>query len=510
MSSKSKREAAARAHLEASAERRRSPSPGSAKNKSSRIFGASITSDGSGSDDLDGKLAKLREMGFMDEKRNITILRGLNGNIEKTIETLARLGEGSGPTSRSRTPLSATAGITIQRSREYVSPTQSNNPWDIPAAQPQSSQSTGTLAQAKQEQQQTNGNPYHNSNGNPFGLAPSQSQYSLNQQYNIDQTFQNMSLGQSQQPLFPNHTGGFPNRQPFQAAAAAPPMPTIPQNYPSTVFDSPVQQSPQTAQSYNPFLQQQASQVRSFSPASNGTFSSNPYAQSQSPQSIYYDQSSQQQQQAYYDPNQQPQNGQQQQQVQLASQQQTNPFLHQSQQGQQVQPQQQYVQFQSQSQQTQPQQQLLLPQQTGRADKQSILALYNYPQLAPAVPQQLPSIDTDLTQNQNQNPASGYVANQTQAFLSMPVSAPQQHRSVSTPLSAYASGSRNPFMNGGSGSGRFAQGGNGVSSQPMSAPPGQPRHATQESISVDVGGWHGQNGRHSPDAFASLSARSMG
>lgn len=54
-------------------------------------------------------------------------------------------------------------------------------------------------------------------------------------------------------------------------------------------------------------------------------------------------------------------------------------------------------------------------------------------------------------------------------------------------------------MNGGVNGSQGMNGGNG----------NQARHISQESVSVDAGGWHGQNGRHSPDAFASLSARDL-
>ena len=70
-------------------------------NKQSRVFGASV---GGGGGEMDSKLAQLRDMGFTDEKRNATVLKGLGGNLERTIESLVRLGEGSAPASRSRTP----------------------------------------------------------------------------------------------------------------------------------------------------------------------------------------------------------------------------------------------------------------------------------------------------------------------------------------------------------------------------------------------------------------------
>jgi hypothetical protein len=364
----------------------------------------------------------------------------------------------------------------------------SNNPFDMPSAPPQSSQSTGTLAHPNT--QQINGNQYHGPNGtnpaNPFGLAPSQSQHNLHQQYTLDQSFQNMSLGQSQ-TLFPNHTGDFPNKQPYQNTGGSP-MPTIPQYFTPSVFDNqPQPQQAQQSQNYNPFLQQQAPQSQAFNQMGNMS-PTNPYAMQQRaqtfPQQTYYDQS--QQQQAYYDPNQHVQNPQQYQQPQMVPQQ-NNPYGVQIQQSQQyAQVPQQYIQFQSQHQQ-------LLPQQTARADKSSILALYNYPQLAPVAPQP----QSPMEANQYQDPT-------TEGFSGGAMPNQQQQRSVSSPLATHASGSRNPFLSGGNGP-QAGNGGNGMNG----AGQGQTRHVSQESMSGDVGGWHGQNGRHSPDAFANLSARSM-
>jgi hypothetical protein len=482
MSSKAKREAAARAHLESEREQRRSPSP-PVRNKASRVFGAAVGAEESYGDNLANKLVQLRQMGFTDDKRNLAILKEKGGNLEKTVASLVKPVGESALAPRSRTPLSATAGITIQRTRERESPKVSNNPFDIPSAPPQSSQSTGTLANPPH----VNGNQYQIPNGtNPFGLAPSQSQQNLHQQYTLDQSFQNMSLGQSQ-TLFPNHTGGFPNRQVYQNTGGSP-MPTIPQHFTTSIFDNqPQQQQAQQGQSYNPFLQQQAPQSQAFNQAGNMS-PTNPYALQQQAQAFplqtYFDQP--QQQQAYYDPNQQVQSPQQYQRPQMV-QQQTNPYGVQIQHNQQyTQPQQQYTQFQSQPQQ-------LLPQQTGRTDKSSILALYNYPQLAPVAPQ----VQSPVEMNQHQDSTA-------QGFSGGGMPNQQQQRSVSSPLAAFSSGSRNPFLSGGTGS-QANNGGIGMNG----AGPGQARHVSQESMSVDIGGWHGQNGRHSPDAFANLSARSM-
>ncbi|TVY55004.1 UBA domain-containing protein, partial [Lachnellula suecica] len=280
LSSKARRESAAR-QQEFEPSRERSPSP--RRHKPARVFGSNV---GTGSDDdLEAKMAKLREMGFMDEKRNMAVLKGLSGNLEKSIETLARLGEGngvarisksaaesagwgdssghadsSGPSSRSRTPISP-AGLTINRTREKELPKQSSNPFDMldnppPIAQPQSSQSTGSLPQ--QPNQMTGKNPYQQTS-NPFGLMPSQSQVNLNQ------AFQNMAVAPSQ-PLFPNHTGGFPGPQQSQhqqlyQQSMTPPVPSIPQQYyPPVIYENPQQQQVQQVQpnsSYNPFMQNQ-------------------------------------------------------------------------------------------------------------------------------------------------------------------------------------------------------------------------------------------------------------
>ena len=69
----------------------RRPSP-PRRNKPSKIFGADI--GGSRQDNYELKLISLREMGFSDDKRNLVILKGENGNVDKAVATLIRLGEG--------------------------------------------------------------------------------------------------------------------------------------------------------------------------------------------------------------------------------------------------------------------------------------------------------------------------------------------------------------------------------------------------------------------------------
>jgi hypothetical protein len=492
LSSKSRRETAVRQEFEAS--RERSPSP--RRNKQSRIFGNNVgaTYD----DDLDVKMAKLREMGFMDEKRNIAVLKGLSGNLEKSIETLARLGEGNGvarlhktaetsaPSSRSRTPISPSAGLTFDRPRDKEPSRQSSNPFDMldtppPIAQPQSSQSTGSLPHPQ------NQNPYQQTS-NPFGLMPSQSQVNLNQ------AFQSMAISSSQPSLFPNHTGGFPGPQQSQQQqlyqqSMTPPVPSIPQQYYPPIYENSQQQTQQPQQvqqnpSYNPFMQQQTQPQQA--PQINTSFQSNPFMQKmqQQGQNVYQspiEQSPQQYRSASalhsfqnsYQNQPQPQ---------------SNPFL------QNNQPQQSYD-YQQQNQFQQPARQQtfpLMPQQTSRADKRTILDLYNYPQVAPT-PQQ-----TQQDQMQTQNmamPSAGMASGQFQ----------QQPRSVSSPLATEMAGNRNPFMS--SGGGVQSSAGDTLGSvNPFPQTQNGARHASQESVSIDAGGW--QNGRHSPDAWGTISARS--
>jgi hypothetical protein len=346
-------------------------------------------------------------------------------------------------------------------------------------APPQSSQSTGSLAQP----QMMGNNPFQQSmNTNPYGVAPSQSQYGLNQ------AFQNMAISSSQ-PLFPNHTGGFPGpqQQQFQQLhqqSMTPPVPSLPQQYyPSVIYENPAQQP----QNYNPFMQQQQpqQQVRQ-APPINTNFQSNPYTQQQPTsqatpvntnfQSNPYAQTQVPTQNYVQSPMEQPNSGIQQQNPFFQSnQQQQQPFNYQAQ--PQPQAQQQYQQYRGQ---THP----LVPQQTGRADKRSILELYNYPQLAP----------TPLQHSQQQNQAQPAPLIDTQ----------QQQRSVSSPASAPAGGSRNPFTineGGPQNTGADTMGNMPIFSQNQNGT----RHVSQESI--DVGGW--QSGRHSPDAWGTISARSM-
>ncbi|KAK7756107.1 Protein gts1 [Diatrype stigma] len=478
--------------------------PNQLRSKSSKVFGASVHNDST--EAMAQKLTQLREMGFVDDKRNAMVLKGVNGNLEKTIEALVRLGEGGGsttpavpsresslPVSRSLTP-QHTSATTIGLSR--ASPTASrspttpsNNPWDISPAPPQSSQSTGTMQ---------NNNPFFSTN--PFGRPSTQGEIGLNQ------SLQNLSLAPSPQPqqqsLFPHHTGGLPSAQPqshqFFQQSMTPPVPQTPQ-FTSAIYGNGQTYSPptmsqpqQTQQSYNPFLQAPASapasqplSVNTLQLQSQNPFGGNPYTRSpstiaspslnqipeQTQQNIYHSP------QAVYGNNPFFTN------AQAAQPTPVQPVYYQPQQQQQQQPQ----QFQQQQFAQAVPQQLYQPQ---KPDKAAIMALYNMPSTTP-VPQA-------YAQGQN----TGAVGGQVSMVQSPPQSPPRgpdpSQRSVSVPLPA---GNKNPFMNGLASAGpasAFAGGAN------PSAGASSSRSRDSMALGMEMA-WN--NGRHSPDAFASLSAR---
>lgn len=453
-------------------------------NKPSKVFGASVHQDSVEATAL--KLTQLRDMGFTDDKRNAMILKGVNGNLEKTIEALVRLGEGGGaispglatprePLSRSLTP-KATKPITNGLSLSKPSPplpvqspsSPSNDPWEISPspAQPQSSQSTGTLQ---------NKNPFYNNN--PFGAPSQQSEYNLNQ------SLQNLSLAPSQPPLFPNHTGGAPITQPMSQStyshSVTPPIPQM-QNFASISFNS-NQTYPQLAQTpqqaYNPFLQAPATPQQPLSLNTSpyqyqGSLTNNPFTKSPTRVAApILNQIPEQSQQNVYNSPQTPYSA--------------NPFMtmmsqptHMSQQPhqqQQPQPQPQQPWYQQDQQHIQTMQPNYLSQ---RANKESIMALYSYVQPVPV------SVQSPSQGNSNPFDISSMTSTQPQAQV--------------TSQQSPSSGTNNPFLS------------NAAAPAPPAFAPTNPVASSARSRESMMLGmemaWN--NGRHSPDAFASLSARS--
>lgn len=490
------------------------------------------------------KLSKLRELGFSDDRRNEAILKGVHGNLERAIETLVRI-EGRSPVTspadefpsvqRPSVSYSTSSGLTVQRAETARPMSASTNPFDISPVQPISSQSTGNLV---------NRNPFFATtttvNTNPFGYPnapPAQDAFT--------QAFNNMSLNSNTSPpLFPHHTGGLHNQQNPQVLyqqSMTPPVPSMPQDYAVTAFNSnspyaqqqqqqqelqPAQPLQPTQTGYNPFFnnnnnaqvqsQPQLHSNRSM-PSLNtglvatptgGGYANNPFARSPtrmaSPTPL--GQIPEQAQRNFYS---QP--------VQQAMQA-TNPFFAQqatgsfiSQQQQQppqqpqLQQQQQQQQYQQQQQQQQPyyqqpQQQSqydpfgqpLVQQVPPKADKASILALYNYPQLAPQPTQGDNNGQQQLNQQMDQQGATA-----TSQAMQAPGVAMNPAEAPIAP--AAMPGTKNPFFNG-SGSPQVAQ-------AQVATMDGMVGNRSRDSMMALGMEW--SNGRHSPDAFASLSARSL-
>ncbi|KAL5121871.1 Protein gts1 [Pleosporales sp. CAS-2024a] len=493
-------------------------------NKPSRVFGSNVQTSGDG---LESKLATLRDMGFPDDKRNLTVLKGLNGNLDRTVEALIRLGEQNPVRSRGSTPTPpakpSSNGLSSDPANTAPAAGSSTNPFDAldtmalpqhPQQQMQTSQPPYDGSFAQMASSSTSYNPFLNqAQQMPYQQQQHQQQQSytyqsdpFGQQQSLEQSMQNMQLSnqQSQQPLFPNRTGGYgptapplTRTNPFQQSFTPPPMPHMPEPYSSFFAPQPQYQSNATPSSPgNPFLKPFGSQV--FTAAHSNPFGqqvgqqpnqqqpvSNPYMMAQSMQNATAQVSHpwQSQQQGSQQPTFQQQNTrqatyqQQQQNTPQATyqQQQQNTPQATYQQQQQNTPQTTYQQqqqntpqatYQQQQQQTYPQPNYSAFHQNGSQqnskalDKQSILGLYNYAACAPQQPE-----------------ASAASSVAPRAATSAP-----------------ACGSMNPFA-----------------SSPNSQQQGQALSAGQttgvghvSNESVDFAGLMG--GRHSPDAFSGLSA----
>ncbi|KAH0848081.1 GTPase activating protein for Arf [Fonsecaea pedrosoi] len=548
--------------------------------------------------ELQTKLATLRDMGFSNTDRNTNLLRRLNGNVERTIEALVQLG----PSENGNTASSRRQGPTPTASQEPTPKPQ--EPSYNPFTSMNNQQTVGlSLAKPQEPSTPTSGTSY-NSN-NPYAQpnrSPSQT--------GLEQSFQSMQVSQ---PLFPHSTGGYPSQPPplqdprFQYSMTPPVTSTqFQQGYVASPAAIPVtsnpffQPTPVSAQSTgnNPFLSQcnndkarsqQVSIPSEYRPPKLPPLDPVQQPQLQQPQDLFG--TAPQNQPQPNNPFQQ-QGIQQQQQQQQYSQamnsqipQTQSPFANFQYTQQQIQPQQQTQsqsmpmsppQVQQQPPYSQPQfsqqnQQPMVPQQTGRYDKSSILALYNYPQLAlqplASIPE--PASEQQQPQQQPQQPVSYSPSGDifgnnhlspAKRSATMPVSLSNMH-------SAGGSGNRNPFMTnvtntnlntvntngafnpfGGAGANPFGsphQGQVQVQVQAQTQTPEQSfqgfaqqqsygqamampggmgagmggtggggqrpqqgiaaRHASAESMSIN----NLEAGRHSPDAFANLSARYM-
>ena len=496
--------------------------------------------------ELQRKLVQLKDMGFSDTERNTNLLRRLNGSVGKTVEALVQLGPSMGQRESSAKATSQPREV-VRRDTSFPDTPEpakpapgtsnmSNNPFDQT-----SSRSGFGISMAPSQQPQTTGQ-----SNNPFD-QPTRAQTDSG----LVNSFQGMQISQPTAPsLFPNSTGGYPVQQPQvvnpRLQSMTPPVSMMSQPYgyvnsPSTIGSNtnPFFQSAQPqGQGNNPFFAQQrsipqpqqeqltqmpntimtnpfmstnhAAQQSNAVPSSHNPFGLPPPPQQFPPQSsqgqssLFIPVSAAPSAASSFPPN--------------------NPFQQQAPQQapQQIHGQQplqfpnfQYGQPQSQPQQPvnpyqmpsnpyaspgqpqfmqmpqQPQLTSLMPQQTGRYDKNSILALYNQPQLAPSQPQGLTAIPEPPNDPTSPQPAAPNVAGKRSA--TMPISMSSMH---SAGGGGNVGPSRNPFF----------QNDASPSQQTTAAAPApgiMGRHASQESVNIS----NLDSGRHSPDAFANLSAR---
>jgi hypothetical protein len=511
--------------------------PNLKSSKPSQIFGMRITSV---NNNFDQKLTTLRDMGFTDTKLNAEVLKSTNGVLDKAVDILAQMAEegmvqSSVETSlgRALTPVSMSSsafnGISVEKRRQpekktldpwealdeppqrsatvplpqtefpprsasAALPTGNWNPFlsQAPAQQPleqsfqnlQVSQQAPVQQQLAQPQLQYQNNPWQQPS-NPWGGQQMAQQPTIDSTYGQQYPQQQQQQQQQQQLLSPQQTGNpflrtsrsqvftpsNPWAQPIAPQSQSPPVQKASNPFgmswsqqsqapaqPSFMQQQPVVQSPaaiygqqddffsapqqapaqQPQQSYMPQANTLQQNPQTFSPAAT----QNPFWQTQlAPQQTGMPQQQMQQPQ--------------QQQQQIAPQQTGMP-------PQQMQQQQQFA--------PQPQQQQQYQPNPPRSDKSSILALYNYPQLAPQRP--LQSLPEDSV------PAGIQPAAPQQPQMQAP------QRSATMPVS----GNMNPF----------------TQQQTPAVNGNTPRHVSHESR--DFQGFAG-SGRHSPDAFAGLSAR---
>ncbi|OAT11928.1 GTPase activating protein for Arf [Blastomyces gilchristii SLH14081] len=496
-------------------------------NRQSRTFGASF---GDPDGTFESKLEALRDMGFPDNKRNATILKSLNGNMDKTIESLVRLGEGTDPRPRSRAPVPKVTRTSSQLSEPSKSPrsTLSNNPFDNLDYAPSRAPSSYAGSQPEPQQPSSiNGAKYYN----PFDSLEAQPALTQSTQ-SLDQSFQQLQVSQ---PLFPNITGGYPSQQgqmPFQRSqqSMTPPVTMSLQNglTASPTFlnggYNPFFQNVQPAQqtmNNNPYVDQLQglSPTNPFFNMSGQALGSQPQTlalgrgagnvnQTQMPQFQRYNTMpilsssspfSQQQQ-----PQQQPQLQQPQQQQYIPQEQQApyNPFTMPNAPSSNPSYQPQFN--------LQPPQQTLMPKQTGKIDKSSILALYNFSQPPPTIPEQSSQqLTPDFTQAQQPQQQQQQPQQNSAATFDLPASNSRNPYHTAPPNAMTTPGAPliSTVMDSKSQMGS-ASGGVGVVGVGRSGAGGGnpfPPRAHMSQASVDIGGM--QDGRHSPDVFASLSSR---
>lgn len=443
------------------------------RNKASRIFGNDIASRSPAvSESEESKLEKLREMGFEDDKTSRGILRGVSGDVDKAIEALIRLGDchpgrksmprsrETSPTREKRLEWSPARREAEPRFPQVGAAMTKNDPAPEPAASP-------PPARPEITRQLSATNPFAQ-----FVHAP--------QTAPLQASFHQMSAAQH---LFPHSTDDTPRsfqQAPYQLPLT-PPLPMNAQQQFQMYY-------PQTASVISPQTPMSAP-LATYGQSHNQGYQSNP--QSHNPYQVYSPgRHSQMLQVPYSAPLPPPQ------QQSLHSN--HNPYL---------QPALLTPQTTGFSPMQYPVAQPLQPQRTGKFDKNVIMSFYNYPQLAPQRP--FASTASTVAPGSAAAEAAEDPADRLADLSISPRMGSQiqnQQRSVSS-LAA----SNNPFaksmVSQQSSPGIGSPSGAGAMMADQQGTPLTNRHRMTRD-SMDVGGW--QSGRHSPDAFASLSARLVG
>lgn len=233
-------------------------------NKQSRILGSTI---GNQEDDFHAKLATLRDMGFKDTRRNSTVLKSMNGNVDRTVEALVRTSESNHAPSGTLTPVStssATNGITVEKRRPAED--KLANPFDaLDRETSQQTQRSVTMPVHQTVQQQQAFHPqqhFFNSQPDMSGLNAGFQSIQLSQQQQVPHQ-QSQAYGQGSNPFQAQQA----TLQPISSYGGA----TFPQSVspqPPNTFQS------QAQDTTNPFLRRVQSQT--FSP-------SNPWPQQSTP-----------------------------------------------------------------------------------------------------------------------------------------------------------------------------------------------------------------------------------
>lgn len=218
---------------------------------------------------LDIKLNTLRDMGFFNESKNATVLKGVSGDLDRAVDSLNRLGEGYGNVLPRTRPVAETNGLSFEKPSEpptlQFSPQQTGQSQSSNASNPffrqQQSQSSQPQSMQPQPPSQTQ-QPLEHHHQQPQS-APSLIQSFGNMNISQDTSSRNLTQphpqaqpqDQSQpqpQPLFPNNTGSWvTNLQPQLQTNPflktwTPPMTPSPYQYTST----PIPTQPES----NPFL----------------------------------------------------------------------------------------------------------------------------------------------------------------------------------------------------------------------------------------------------------------